>query len=97
MKLINALVRDHAYSFLVSYFDKDENVQKEFWTPVVDFCPFDTQKIECTVYEYNGEAYAEDFKGWERKGDNNKTSEFFDWLPIVIVFTILIILFFTMN
>lgn len=86
-----------AYSFLVSYFAKDENVQKEFWTPVVDFCPFDTQKIECIVYEYNGEAYAEDFKGWERKGDDNKTSEFFDWLPIVIVFTILIILFFTMN
>lgn len=86
-----------AYSFLVSYFNRDENVQKEFWTPVVDFCPFNTQRIECIVYEYNGEAYAEDFKGWERKGDDNKTSEFSDWLPIIIVFTILIILFFTMN
>ena len=74
-----------------------ENVQKEFWTPVVDFCPFDTQKIECIVYEYNGEAYAEDFKGWERKGDDNKTSEFSEWLPIIIVFTILIILFFTFR
>lgn len=86
-----------AYSFLVSYFNRDENVQKEFWTPVVDFSPFDTQRIECIVYEYNGEAYAEDFKGWERKGENDKTSEFSDWLPILIVFAILIILFFIMN
>ena len=81
-----------AYRFLVSY--RDENVQKEFWTPVVDFCPCNTQRIECIVYEYNNEAYAEDFKGWEMKDDDNKTSEFSDWLPIIIVFTILIILFF---
>lgn len=86
-----------AYSFLITYFNPEENKQKEFWTPVVNFCPFNTKNISCVVYEYNGKAYAEDFKGWENSGAVNIASEISSWLPIIIGFAILIILYFIEN